>query len=64
MLLGLYVRRLMRKMMVGTHIIPLEGDKNMEWLDGGDASENEDGDSKLSDEWKIFCLVVDSCVLC
>ena len=29
---------------------PLEGDKNVEWLDGGDASEDEDGDSDLSDE--------------
>ena len=36
--------------MVETHIILLEGDKNMEWLDGGDASENEDGDSDWSDE--------------
>ena len=40
----------MKKMRVGTHNIPLEGDKNMEWLDRGDASENEDGDSDLSDE--------------
>ena len=35
----------------------------MEWSDEEDDSEGEDGDSDSSKERKMFCLVVDSCVM-
>ena len=50
----------------GTHIpyYPSEDDEKVEWSDGEDEIESEDRDSDLSKEGKIFCLVVDSCVMC
>jgi hypothetical protein len=36
----------------------------VEWSDGEDEIESEDRDSDSSKEGEIFCLVVDSCVMC